>query len=72
MPTIPMPVPDNTDPYTVNYPSFLDNMPDDMYLPPADIPAAYERYYETLAGVEQATREKFFQNSTVFISSTIP
>lgn len=49
-----MPIPDNTDPYTENYPSFLDDLFPSLYLPVSEIPDAYEQYYETLAGVDDA------------------
>jgi N-acetylglucosamine-6-sulfatase len=50
----PMPVPDNTAPYSVNYPSFLDHLAYILYLPPDQIPPSYQRYFETLAGVDEA------------------
>ena len=50
----PMPVPDNTDPYTVNYPSFLDNFGSEITMTPAEIPPAYESYFETLGGLDPA------------------
>ncbi|MBA2421903.1 MAG: sulfatase-like hydrolase/transferase [Chitinophagales bacterium] len=50
----PMPVPDNTQPYSVNYPSFLDDMDPDFYITPNEISQTYEDYYETLAGVDEA------------------
>ena len=50
----PMPIPDNTDPYTINFPSFLEHLPPHGYLTLPEIAPAYERYYETLAGIDQA------------------
>ncbi|MBA3647617.1 MAG: sulfatase-like hydrolase/transferase [Chitinophagales bacterium] len=54
----PMPVPPNTAPYTVNYPSFLyKQLPPTWYIAPSDIPPLYEGYFEMLAGIDEGIGE---------------
>lgn len=48
----PMPVPDDTAHYSVNYPSFLYMLGHNYSISPDSIPAQYEAYFEMMAGVD--------------------
>jgi len=49
-----MPLPDNMQPYTINYPSFLDNLSPSYYVTPSEVTSKYEAYFETLKGADDA------------------